>query len=178
MQRRPGKALSEYCLGLDPDLHLRWQAGVQGGALEVSVCVVFSGPQDREPASKLVFLGKAADLKAYLESQELANRNGRGSDFAGANRCDTAPPDKAAGPTFPTPPQAGLTMGAVKAVFFRLVVPDDRSKILVQDLPQALEELGVPPVSAEVYDRIRQQVPDEALGFADFVSFLQSVTSS
>ena len=43
---------------------------------------------------------------------------------------------------------------------------------------QALEELGVPPVSAEVYDRIRQQVPDEALGFADFVSFLQSVTSS
>ena len=80
------------------------------GALEVSVCVVFSGPQDREPASKLVFLGKAADLKAYLESQELANRNGRGSDFAGANRCDTAPPDKAAGPTFPTPPQAGLTM--------------------------------------------------------------------
>ncbi|MGB1596754.1 MAG: hypothetical protein ACPIOQ_28600 [Promethearchaeia archaeon] len=103
MQRRPGKALSVYCLGLDPDL-------LQGGALEVSVCVVFSGPQDREPASKLVFLGKAADLKAYLESQELANRNGRGSDFAGANRCDTAPPDKAAGPTFPTPPQAGLTM--------------------------------------------------------------------
>ena len=110
VQRRPGKALSVYCLGLDPDLHLRWQACVQGGALEVSVCVVFSGPQDREPASKLVFLGKAADLKAYLESQELANRNGRGSDFAGANRCDTAPPDKAAGPTFPTPPQAGLTM--------------------------------------------------------------------
>ena len=28
--------------------------------------------------------------------------------------------------------------GEVKAVFFRLVVPDDRSKILVQDLPQVL----------------------------------------
>ena len=27
VQRRPGKALSVYCLGLDPDLHLRWRVG-------------------------------------------------------------------------------------------------------------------------------------------------------
>ena len=62
-------------------------------------------------------------------------------------------------------------------MFYRLADPD-AARIAVGDLPHALDLLGVPPVSRDVYHLAREKVGVHGgLGLADFVAFMQSVTA-
>lgn len=124
---------------------------------------------------EFTFVGTAADLKAYLNAQKVAENTDHGSYLRSKHDGDTtttgSPNQKSH-----HPPRPGLTLGAVREVFYGLAGPK-ADGISVADLPQALDLLGVPPVPEEVYRLVRQKVgASEVLGLADFVAFMQSVT--
>jgi len=129
---------------------------------------------------EFTFVGTAADLKAYLNAQKVAECTDHGSYLRSKHDGDTARPPTTTGSADQEahhPPRPGLTLGAVREVFYGLAGPE-AAGISVADLPQALDLLGVPPVPEEVYRLVRQKVgASEVLGLADFVAFMQSVTA-
>ena len=140
----------------------------------------------KEGPSSFTFVGKANDLKAYIEAQKLAQNTGQGSDLQFVS--PEAQPDLTLqasstedGPDPAGRPAArkGLTLGEVREVFYELAGRESDT-VLVADLPKALDLLGLPAVPEHLLDVMQEQVGGgeaSALGLADFVAFIQSVAT-
>ena len=139
----------------------------------------------KQGQSSFTFVGKANDLKAFIDAQKLAQSTGQGSDLQFVRR-EAKPDLLQASSTKDRPdaagqstPRSGLTLGEVREVFYELAGRESAG-VLVADLPKALDLLGVPAVPEHVLELVQEKVGGgeaSALSLADFVAFMQSVTT-